>query len=98
MNHHLVRGLCKITYVLGDDSMTNAELIELFAEALEIEASAIRPEKAIAEYEEWNSLAWLTIMALLDERYNIHLSAEDFRGFVTVQDVVDKITSKASAA
>jgi acyl carrier protein len=78
--------------------MTNAELVELFAEALEIEASAIQPEKEIAEYKEWNSLAWLTIMALLDERYNIQLSAADFRSFVTVQDVIDNITSKASAA
>ena len=46
--------------------MTNHELIQLFAEALEIEASSIDSEKAIAEYAEWNSLAWLTIMSLLD--------------------------------
>jgi acyl carrier protein len=71
--------------------MTNNELIELFAEALEVEVSSIQPEKTIAEYEEWNSLAWLTIMSLLDERYGIHLTGREIRGFITVQDVIDNI-------
>jgi acyl carrier protein len=92
---HLVRCACKITFVLGDDLMTNNELIELFAEALEIEASSIQSEKAIADYVEWNSLAWLTIMALLDERYGIQLAAKDFRSFVTVKDAMENITAKA---
>jgi acyl carrier protein len=76
--------------------MTQTELIELFAEALENEASSIQPEKKIAEYEDWNSLAWLTIMSLLDERYGIQLGAKDFSSFVTVQDVIDGIVAKAA--
>jgi len=78
--------------------MTNQELIQLFAEALEIEASSIDPEKAIAEYREWNSLAWLTIMSLLDERYGIQLTGKDIRGFVRVDDVIENVTLKTSAA
>lgn len=78
--------------------MTNLELIELFAEALETESSLIQPEKAIAEYVEWNSLAWLTIMSLLDERYGIELTGKDIRGFVTVKDLIEYVTVKASAA
>ena len=78
--------------------MTNQELIQLFAEALEIEASSIDPEKTIAEYLEWNSLAWLTIMSLLDERYGIQLTGKDIRGFVTVNDVIENVTLKTSVA
>jgi acyl carrier protein len=78
--------------------MTNNELIELFAEALEIDASSIQPEKAIAEYAEWNSLAWLTIMSMLDERYGVQLSGKEIRGFITVNDVIENVTTKASAA
>ena len=78
--------------------MTNHELIQLFAEALEIEASSIDSEKAIAEYAEWNSLAWLTIMSLLDERYGIRLTGKEIRGFVTVNDVIENVTAKASVA
>ena len=78
--------------------MTNQELIQLFAEALEIEASSIDPEKTIAEYPEWNSLAWLTIMSLLDERYGIQLTGKDIRGFVRVDDVIENVTLKTSVA
>ena len=78
--------------------MTNQELIQLFAEALEIKALSIDPEKAIAEYPEWNSLAWLTIMSLLDERYGIQLTGKDIRGFVRVDDVIENVTLKTSAA
>jgi acyl carrier protein len=78
--------------------MTNLELIQLFAEALEIEASSIDPEKTIAEYLEWNSLAWLTIMSLLDERFGIQLTGKDIRGFVTVNDVIENVTLKISVA
>ena len=78
--------------------MTNQELIQLFAEALEVEASSIQPEKPVAEYEEWNSLAWLTIMSLLDERYGVQLTGKEIRGFVTVGDVIENVIAKASAA
>ena len=75
--------------------MTNQQLIQLFAEALEIEASSINPEERIAEYEEWNSLAWLTIISLIDERYEIQLTGKEIRGFVTVKDVIENLTAKA---
>lgn len=78
--------------------MTNHELIGLFSEALEIEPSAIQPEKAIAEFPEWNSLAWLTVMSLLDERYGVSLTGKDIRGFVTVSDVIENVTAKAPGA
>jgi acyl carrier protein len=73
--------------------MTSNELIEL-----EVESSEIQPEKAIAEYVEWNSLAWLTVMSLLDERYGIELAGKDIRGFVTVKDVIEHVTRAISAA
>jgi acyl carrier protein len=78
--------------------MTNQELIQLFAEALEIEASSIDAKKTIAECPEWNSLAWLTIMSLLDERYGIRLTGKEIRGFVKVNDVIENVTLKTSVA
>ncbi len=78
--------------------MTSNELIELFAEALEIDAASIQPEKAIAEYVEWNSLAWLTVMSLLDERYGVQLTGKEIRGFVTVKDVITSVIAKIATA
>jgi|GEM_PF-2059419 acyl carrier protein len=75
--------------------MTNKELVVIFADALEIEVSAIDPEKAIAEYPDWNSLAWLTIMSLLDERSGLRLTGKEIPTFVYVKDVIDNIKAKA---
>ena len=75
--------------------MISTELLSLFAEALEVESSSITPETMIADVPEWTSVAWLTIMALLDDRYGVQLEAKEIRGFKTVKDAVDCITSKA---
>jgi acyl carrier protein len=78
--------------------MIKNELVELFAEALEVDASSIHPGKALADYSEWNSLAWLTIVSLVDERYGVRLTGPEIRSFVTVKDVIDNLTAKVSGA
>ena len=77
--------------------MNPKELYDLIAESLEIDASAIHADKAIADYQEWNSLAWLTIMSLGDEKYGISLSGAEIRSFKTVQNFVDNVTGKVAA-
>jgi acyl carrier protein len=83
---------------MTNHEMTNQDLIQLFAEALEIEASSIDTKKAIAKYAEWDSLAWLTIISLLDEQYGIQLTGAEVRSFVTVNDLIENVTAKASVA
>jgi acyl carrier protein len=75
--------------------MTN-ELLELFAEALEVEPSSLTPDSSISDYAEWNSLAWLTIMSMVDDKYNVQLSATEIRSFKTVQEVIENISGKVT--
>ena len=83
---------------MTNHEITNQDLIQLFAEALEIEASSIDTKKAIAKYAEWDSLAWLTIISLLDERYGIRLTGTEVRRLVTVNDLIENVTAKTSVA
>ncbi len=83
---------------MTNHEITNQDLIQLFAEALEIEASSIDTKKAIAKYAEWDSLAWLTIISLLDERYGIRLTGTEVRRLVTVNDLIENLTAKTSVA
>lgn len=76
--------------------MSNNELMELFAEGLEVEASSLSPETRIADVEEWNSIGWLTIMSLVDERMGVQIESKAIRGFQTVQDVVDYLSQKSA--
>lgn len=78
--------------------MSANELVNLFAEALEIEPAGLNLDSKISEYPEWNSLGWLTIMSMVDERFNVQLSAPEIRGFKTVREVADAISKKVELA
>jgi acyl carrier protein len=74
--------------------MNTQELISLFAESIEVEESTLTLDTVIADVPEWNSLGWLTIMSLLDERYAVQLTAPQIRAFKTVSEVVDAVNAK----
>ena len=76
--------------------MTDSEIIALLAEALEVDESALTPDTEISSIEEWNSLGWLSVMSLLDERFDVSLSASEIRAMRTVSDVVEHVRSKSA--
>lgn len=78
--------------------MSTNELLELFAEGLEVDASALSMDTRIADVEEWNSIGWLTIMSLVDERLGVQIESKAIRGFETVQELVDYLNQKAAQA
>lgn len=69
------------------------KFIELFAEALERE-NEIRMEDEFRNYEEWNSIAYLSVIAMMDEEYDIQIEEADFKRLRTVQSVYDACTNK----
>lgn len=77
--------------------MNTQELIGLFAEALEVDESALTPETRIADVEEWNSIGWLTIMSMVDEQLGVQIESKAIRGFTTVQEVIDYLNAKTGA-
>ena len=78
--------------------MNPNEMLNLIAEALEVDPGTITPETKIADVDEWNSIGWLTIMSLVDERLNVQINSKDVRGFKTAGEVVDHVLGRASLA
>lgn len=69
--------------------MDTKKFTESFAEALEIEvATAITPETAFRNLDEWDSLAYLNIIAMLDEEYDIQIENTEFKKLTTVGDII----------
>ena len=60
------------------------ELIEKLAEILEVEE--LNVTKKFTDYEEWDSLAALSILAMLDSDYHKTMKAADLRSFQSVED------------
>lgn len=59
------------------------ELISKLAEILEVEDLDVT--KKFTDYEEFDSLAALTILATLDSDYNKTMKAADIRGFESIE-------------
>jgi acyl carrier protein len=75
--------------------MDAKDILNIIAEGLEVDAATLKPDAKIADIREWNSIAWLTIMSLLDERCNIQVTAKEVSGEQTVQGFIDYIQTKA---
>lgn len=72
--------------------MNNNEFIEKFAEALEIEdASTLTAETEFRNLDEWDSLAYLNVIALLDEEYDIQIENAEFKTLKTISDIIGYI-------
>ena len=67
------------------------EVINLMAECLEKEPKDIKSTDEFREYEEWDSLAYLSVIAAIDDNYGLVIPIEDFRFCRTVQALADYV-------
>lgn len=67
-----------------------------FAEQFEdTDASIFTPETQFKTLDEWSSLIALSIIAMVDEEYDVTLKGDDIRNSTTIQDLFDIIKEKA---
>lgn len=72
------------------------DFIKKFAEQFEETApEAIQAETEFKNLEEWSSLTALSVLAMVDEEYYIALKGDDIKNAVTVEDLFNKVASKA---
>lgn len=69
------------------------KFIKLFAEALERE-DEIKMEDEFRKYDEWSSVAYLSLIAMMDEEYGVQIEEADFKKLRTIQAVYDACTKK----
>lgn len=60
----------------------------------ETDASFFTKECVFKEQEEWSSLIALSIIAMVDEEYEVVLKGEDIRTANTIEDLFDIIKNK----
>lgn len=67
------------------------KFIELIKDVLEIEDREINMNDNFREYEEWSSLAYLSVIAMLDEEYDCQIEEADFRKLQTIGDLYNAV-------
>lgn len=61
------------------------------AEAINQPGLVIQPDQALRELPNWDSLAVLTTLAMIDEQYSVTLSGADVQACATVGDLYRKV-------
>lgn len=70
--------------------------IENFADLFEeTDASEITPTTEFKSLDEWSSLTALSVIAMVDEEYDVTIKGDDIRNAVTVEDLFKVVESKA---
>ena len=71
--------------------MDSQKFIELFAEALDVEASELNVNTEFRTLEVWDSMVYLSVIAMLDEEYDIQIENAEFKTLKTIQDIINYI-------
>jgi acyl carrier protein len=69
--------------------------IRNFEDAVEgIEPNSLIPDTAFTDLAEWDSLAALSVLAMVDAEYEVEISGKELRGCKTLQNLFDVVRSK----
>ena len=60
----------------------------------ETDASIFMPETNFRELEEWSSLIALSVIAMIDDEYEIAIKGDDIRNSKTIEDLFNIVASK----
>lgn len=72
------------------------EFIENFADQFDdTEASELSAETKFKELDEWSSLVALSVIAMVDEEYDVAIKGDDIRNSETIQDLFNIVESRA---
>ena len=72
------------------------DFIENFANQFDdTDASAFKAETEFKELDEWSSLVALSVIAMVDEEYDITIKGEDIRNSNTIEELFNAVKAKA---
>ena len=73
------------------------DFIQNFADQFDdTDASEIQANTVFKELEEWSSLIALSVIAMVDEEYDITIKGDDIRNSNTVEDLFNTVKAKVS--
>lgn len=69
--------------------MTTEEKIALLEDMLELDKGSLNAETVLAEIEEYDSMAKLSLIVMMDDEFSKKLTGEKIREFKTVNDILN---------
>ncbi len=76
--------------------MDTAQFLELMQDTLDLETELTLDVK-FRELDEWDSLAYLSTIAMIDDEYDVIINANEFKSLETLGDIAKAIEAKQEA-
>lgn len=71
------------------------EFVALFAEQFDFtDPAEINAETVFHDLDEWSSLIGLSVIAMVDEEFDLALKGDDVKNSVTVEDLYNRVIAK----
>ena len=70
------------------------KFLEAVKEALELEDKKITFQDSLSDFDTWDSMSRLSLIALLDEHFEVEISDAEFDDLDTVQDLFDLVEKR----
>ncbi len=67
---------------------------EQLKEILEMEGQEINLTDNFRDYDNWDSLANLSVIAMLDDEFGVYIETNDFRKLITVGDLLNEVKNR----
>lgn len=72
------------------------DFIENFADQFDdTDASEIKADTIFKDLDEWSSLVALSVIAMVDEEYDVTIKGDEIRNSNTVEDLFNAVKAKA---
>lgn len=68
--------------------MDLAKKLALIEEALDVEEGSLTAETSLDNVEEWDSIAMLSLIAMLDEEFGSTITGKELKALKTVADIL----------
>lgn len=69
--------------------MDTTKKLALLEEVMEMDEGTLAPEMKLGEIEEYDSMAKLSLIVLMNDEFGKKITVKEINNFVTVQDVLD---------
>ncbi|HUA67538.1 MAG TPA: acyl carrier protein [Candidatus Saccharimonadales bacterium] len=72
--------------------MDKPEFYQRLAEILDVEE--VKPENVLKDFDGWDSLAILSVLAMADAKYGVSIKADEIRSVISAQDLANLVEAK----
>ena len=70
------------------------ELFDQLEDILELDPGTIKGADNFRDFDGWDSMANLSVIAMLDDSFGVHIASQDFKNLITVDDLAAEVKKR----